>query len=790
MTEINNNSNYDKKYEQMEILIHKLQIENITKNNEILKLRQEMKYFKKNIKDTASNFPLPYEFKSRWESLIKTSVMDILENSSYNSILLMRVINIIIKYVYEISIIKIRQKVLELLKCLGIYDNREENINNFFDKFQKLIFQDYFNTIFAINKTEFGKELISNIKNKILIKEGKLFSEIDKENILKDLNCPNINKFIIELFYLCLYMNINEPQLIIKTSTEIKYKYFNKKKYSNIEGFSKENDICLLLLNPPMTKNNINYKEIKPIVCLIDSPTEDIKNLCYQQNYKDTKNIIKYNSRSFSKSSNYIEYFKYNNKINQTQLSLKKNDNNYSSKSFIKINSSCNSYIFDNKNSIIHGKEIKKFNDDFNYKYKYDFEKILNNNIFERKKRSYKSASLNSNRNKFKKIYEGVKLSKTNFILNNINNLKQNQTRNINFLTFHKSHNIPKNYHTVTKNNSINKQSKSNISSSLFSPKKMNSSLAEKEKNNIRKIINIINSKSKQKFGSYKSEKFLHRNKKKIILKRDSSNMLLKIKDLKQFREYSSYIKKRSKNSENIKEEKKDNNNKNNICEKKRNVKEFLLKIKNGNENNKSNIEMNKLKKNKISIKKVNIPLINKNNQSEPYISTVVDEIKSIKKYIHIPNKNSSNNNKLVHRENIISNQDNFCQNKDISNIINYSNTNPNSNLLTTNNNNSALSNYNNEMYHINQSLKKYNNFKITIFKAIINTSNSSSKKKVEHKKKILFPNEIKYTNKINNNIDDKNGKIVQRNICNNKYNTNNILYNRDNNDETSYFLQ
>ena len=213
----------------MEILIHKLQIENVTKNNEILKLREEMKHFKKNIKDTASNFPLPDEFKSRWESLIKTSVMDILENSSYNSILLMRVINIIIKYVYEISIVKIRQKVLELLKCLGINDNREENINNFFDKFQKLIFQDYFNTIFAINITEFGKELISNIKNEILIKEGKLFSEIDKENILKDLNCPNINEFIIELFYLCLYMNINEPQLIIKTSTEIKYKYFNKK---------------------------------------------------------------------------------------------------------------------------------------------------------------------------------------------------------------------------------------------------------------------------------------------------------------------------------------------------------------------------------------------------------------------------------------------------------------------------------------------------------------------------------------------------------------------------------
>jgi hypothetical protein len=242
--------------------------------------------------------------------------MDILENISYNSIILMKVINIIIKYVYDISILKIRQKVLDLLKCLGINDNKEENIRNFFDKFKKLIFQDYFNTIFNINDKEFGKELLSNIKNEILIKEGQLFSKIEKENIKKDLDGQSLNKFIIELFHLCLYMNINEPQLIIKTSTDIKYKYFNKKKYSNIEGFIKENDICLLILNPPMTKNNINYKDIKPIVCLIDNPTEEIKELCNKQNYKDNNNKLKHNSKSFSKISNYINYFK-KNKINK-----------------------------------------------------------------------------------------------------------------------------------------------------------------------------------------------------------------------------------------------------------------------------------------------------------------------------------------------------------------------------------------------------------------------------------------------------------------------------------------
>ena len=790
MTEINNNSNYNKNYEEIELLLHKLQVENATKNIEILKLREEVRLFRKNIKDTTSNFPLPDEFKTRWETLIKTSAMDILENISLNSILLMKVINIIIKYVYDISIVKIKQKVSDILKCLGINDIKEENIKNFFEKFKKLIFQDYFNTIFRINNNDFVKELILNIKNEIIIKDDKLFSEIDKANILKDLNGNNINKFITELFYLCLYMNINEPQLNIKTSTEINYKYYNKNIYSNIEGFSKENDICLLILNPPITKNNINYKGIKPTVCLIDNPTKEIQDLCYKQNFIDINNGKNKNSKSFSKTSNFVNYFR-NNKLIKSEIALKKNNNiSVSSKLILKRNISNNnfdSFIYNN---------VK---DDFNYKYKINFENILNNINIEKKNKSYKSEFLNTSNNKFKKLYHEMKFSKNSYIINKIKNLKKNQTRNINFLSFHKSHNIPKNYNFIGKNISIKKKPKSYKSSSPISPRKCPSFFIEKDKSNIKKLISMINSRSKQKYNNYKSEKFLNRNKKKLILKRENSNMLLKIKEIKQFHEFSSYIRKRNKNIENNKEEKKqskcileDNNEKNNNNDKKRTFKGSLPIIKNENEINISNYEINKLKINKISIKRVNIPMTNKINQSQPYISTVVDDIKPIKKHIQIPNKN---NNKMIQKEKILSKQFNYSQNKDSSNCISYLNT--NCNLLTTNNNNnyktnnSILSNYNNESSNMKNKIKNDKNiFKIINNKETMNNSSSStSKKKIEHKKKNLSSNTIKYTLNINNNIEQKNEEIINRNKGkpNNKYNSNFVLHNKENNEETSY---
>ena len=513
MTEININNNleYNKKYEQLELMFHKLQIEIATKNIEISRLHEEIQNFRKNIKDTSGNFPLPDEFKTRWETLMKTSIMDTFENISCNPILLMKVINLITKYINNISIEKINKKISDILRCLGLNSNKEENLKKFFAKFKVLIFQDYFNTIFKINNEEFSKIIIAGIKNEIIFNQSKIFSHEEIEYILKDFNSKNIKNFIIELYNLFLYMNINEPQLFIKTSIKINYKYFNKKLYSNIEGFSNENDICLLILNPPMTKNYINYKGIKPTVYIIENPNEEIKELCEKQNnninYKDGINEC---PQSFNKTSNYINYYK-NNNIIKSELSIHQK-NKYLNKSNISLNKipKANNKICNSLNSTFREKIDNSFKekifskDDFNYRYR--FKQILNCNISKRKYRSYKCSFMNINRNKLKKIYQRMKVYKNNYILNKIHNPKENQTRNINFLSFHETNNIPKKINKTSKN-SAKKQSKNNKSTSPISRRKSPSIFLEKEKSNIKRLINLINTRNQQKFQAYRSEK-------------------------------------------------------------------------------------------------------------------------------------------------------------------------------------------------------------------------------------------------------------------------------------------
>jgi len=804
MTEIikNNIQNYNNKYKQIELLVHKLQLENVTKNIEISRLRKEIQEFRKNEIDTSVNFPLPNEFKSRWDTLIKTMTMDAFENIAFNAILLMRVINIITSIVFEISKMKIKQKVSEILKCLGLNSNKEENIKKFFEKFKKLIFQDYFNTTFKINNNEFTNEIISSIKKDINFKQNNLFSTEEKTNILKDLNGQNINIFIIELYNLCLYMNINEPQLTIKTSTEINYKYFNRKKYSNIEGFSKENDICLLILNPPVNKNNINYKGIKPTVFIIDNPTKEIKDLCQKQNkYENIKenNKILDKSKSFSQTLNFYNFIE--NKINDSNLNSEKTNfnNNYLKIPFLEKNNS------KSKTERI----LNNFKDDYNYKYKINFENMLNNNIIERDNKSFKSEFSSINQNTNKKTNPEITKSET--ILKshepNIKILKKTQTRNISYTSFHGSQNISKKFSRLNKNN-IKKKSKSNKSSSPFSPKKSPSFYFEKDKHLMQNLINAINAKN-LKFKNYKSEKYLDRKRKNLKLYRENSNILLKIKGINQFKEFCLNIRKRNKEIISKKEEEKtlyhntiENNEKfsNNI----KNINKFsilketipIVKI----DNNITNIEIDR-KASKLSIKRSsNIPFTNKINQSEPNIQNVVEDIKPIKKYIQIPFKNNQNYNiKLIEREKIINKQSNNAKNKDSSNSCSCCNT--NGNILTTNNNyktnnNSLLSNHNydNRYVYIKNNFKneKKSHHQQSGYNNRNRYNNSMSIKKIEQKIKHFSSNGIKIKRKkyIYNklNIDEnKNNNNLKRNNEENKHNSNYNICDKKNK-ESSYF--
>ena len=736
-----NNKKNENNRTDLELLIHKLQIETAKKNIEISRLKEELQQYKKSSKDTSNNFPLPEEFKTRWETLIKTSAMDAFENISLNHILFMKTINIIVNLLYEISAKKIKEKICDILQCLGFAEKKEENIKKFFKKFKKLIFQDYFNSIFKLNNDEnFVKEIIMDIKNEIK-KNEKNFSNEDKINIMKDLDIKSFEKFIIELYYLCLYMNINEPKLIIKTSTEISYKYYNKNIYSNIEGFSKGKDICLLILNPPITKNNINYKEIKPTVCIIDNPSKEIKDLCSKQNNKNKDIINFYNS---SDCINCLKDYKkkiFDNEFEIFERDIGKNIDFENKKIKYKNNISIsNNNLSDNKSN-----NNKITQDDFDYKYKINLDNIQNK-LSEKKCKSYKSAFLNFNHNKFRIIYKELKLSKNDSIsiltkIKSIKTINKNPTRNISLSVHQTQNKIPKNF--GDKNNRIYK---SNKTSTPISPRKF-PSFMEKEKKSIKKLINMINNRCQQKFKNYKSEKIINRNKKTINKENRNINSNKKIK---KFQEFTSYIRKI--------------NNKPNKEEKTKTEFNDTLEDNKDNEKNKISIKIsNKINKSEINIRTAPISLA----------PSGVEDIKSIKKYVQIPNKNKIKK-KEKEKENIILNQyNNSCYNTNSNLIVPNNN-----NKYITNNNNSIISNYNNEKNKKNKKTLKI-------------MSNSTSSKKVEKKKKNYLSNsngiKIKRKKYILNTNNNKYEKIIKKK-SENKYISNDNLFNKDSNHDITYY--
>ena len=270
-----------KKYELLEKEVNHLQIENAKKDKQIKKLQDDIQIYTKQSNNTSADFPWPNEFKKNWENVISTILMDSFDNVYPNNTLLALLVNTIVKILYLFSKDIITKKIHDILHCLGVTEINNEITNAFFLKFQLLLFQQYYKTLFV-----FKDEHLSVIKNQIQIEVSELQSkniihdQNDLDNINKDLNSTQINKFIKEIYSLCVYMHLHDPPLIMKTSTDLIYNYFNKNEFINIEGFPKENSVCLTILNPPMLREGKYFKGLKPAVYICENPTKEIIEKC------------------------------------------------------------------------------------------------------------------------------------------------------------------------------------------------------------------------------------------------------------------------------------------------------------------------------------------------------------------------------------------------------------------------------------------------------------------------------------------------------------------------------
>ncbi len=280
-----------KKYEEIKEKYSKMQIELIKKEKEFEKIKNENdRYKKKTNNDTSSDYPWPKEFSEKWINFVQNIIMDCFENCCNDNFLLTKIVNCIIKVVYNVARYFINEKIIELYKCLGINNPNQDDIIFFFEKFKVLIFQVYFKSLFHFNDEIFST-LISKIKNEIdeLNKEQNLFNFNEIELINKDLDSNEITYLFKELFYICIYMYIHEPSLYFDLIYEENYFFYSKKDYIIIDGFEKENAVCTIILNPPIFKSKCFYRELKPAVKIIDNPTNDMIEKCKYNQFLNEK---------------------------------------------------------------------------------------------------------------------------------------------------------------------------------------------------------------------------------------------------------------------------------------------------------------------------------------------------------------------------------------------------------------------------------------------------------------------------------------------------------------------
>lgn len=310
------NSHIDVELKEKEEIIRLKQIIQ-SKTETIQKLEDTIKQYGLSIKnDTSSSFFLPSEFKSKWETFTKNTILETFENTFDDPQLITYITQETMNLLYQLSINDIYNKIESIMKILNIEDITIERKKAFFLK-MRFIFQEYFSSIFKFNE---HNKIISRLS-------GLKISNQKKKQLLNDIQTTQFNNLLNEGYKICSYMNLHQPRLSFKENSYV-YLYYSKKYLNNIEGFGKENSVCLVTLFPPILRNNFFFQGIKPAVYVINHPTKEMINEC-----EKNKEIYDFSHKSRSCSEdrkiNINQELNKNSIQNTQQLFKSKSSNNF-----------------------------------------------------------------------------------------------------------------------------------------------------------------------------------------------------------------------------------------------------------------------------------------------------------------------------------------------------------------------------------------------------------------------------------------------------------------------------
>ena len=300
---------YKSKYESFfkELVKYQLKVKSLENSNN--KLREKVSNFlnlnstKKN--NSESNFLTPLEFKKLWEYIVKSELIEAFDFCINEYILIANLCQDIMLLVYEECKKNINNKFIEVLNCLNLgkisKDKRAEMYNHFLpffrENFNKIfIFSENFSKIVysklmsVISEYNYSKDIINenisesrnSINEKNYSKDENSFGivKIIKEKIKQN----NFNNIIKNFYKICIYMLLHDPILSFDlenySNRKLKYFYFNKNDFINVDGFINDNSPCILLLSAPLLKKKFNFHNLRAPVYIVNNPDKMIIEEC------------------------------------------------------------------------------------------------------------------------------------------------------------------------------------------------------------------------------------------------------------------------------------------------------------------------------------------------------------------------------------------------------------------------------------------------------------------------------------------------------------------------------
>ena len=269
------------------------------------------------------------EFRTLWESIIQTELIENFDFCLNEYILISYLCQDIVLLIYNESRNEITNKLNQVLKCLNMDKISKNKFNIIYDEFLPFL-QEYMNSIFICQDSFLEiihSKLISIIKeynyNNIKVKTNVNNSKLSNKSIInesdfcnempilleKKITSGHFDKLIKNFYKICIYMLLHDPILsfnIEKYSERTTlYQYYNKSNYINVEGFGNEKSPCILLLSPPLLKEKFPFYGLRGAVYIIFEPDKEIFSECEinkEKNNEENINIT-YSNKSEKKNN-------------------------------------------------------------------------------------------------------------------------------------------------------------------------------------------------------------------------------------------------------------------------------------------------------------------------------------------------------------------------------------------------------------------------------------------------------------------------------------------------------